>query len=49
MDYGVQPYLFKSIEELENDELKRKIILNDDHMCLYIFANNLQMSNYKLY
>lgn len=42
MDYGVQPYLFKSIEELENDELKREIILNDDH---YVFVHFCQQSS----
>lgn len=42
MNYGVQPYLFKSIEELENDELKREIILSDDH---YVFVRFCQQSS----
>ena len=36
MSYGIQPYLFKSVEELEDVALKKEIILNDDH---YVFVH----------
>ncbi len=42
MNYGVQPYLFKSVEELEDVGLKKEIILNDDH---YVFVRFCQMAS----
>lgn len=38
----VQSYLFKSIEELENVDLKKEIILNDDH---YMFVRFCQQAS----
>ena len=42
MSYGVQPYLFKSVEELEDVGLKKEIILSDDH---YVFVRFCQMAS----
>ena len=42
MGYGVQPYLFKSVEELEDVDLKKEIILNNDH---YVFVHFCQMAS----
>lgn len=42
MSYDVQPYLLKSVEELEDVDLKKEIILNDDH---YVFVHFCQMAS----
>ena len=42
MSYDVQPYLFKSVEELEDINLKKEIILNDDH---YMFVRFCQQAS----
>lgn len=42
MSYDVQPYLFKSVEELKDVALKKEIILNDDH---YVFVHFCQMAS----
>lgn len=42
MSYDVQPYLLKSVEELEDVDLKKEIILNDDH---YVFVRFCQMAS----
>lgn len=42
MRYDVEYYLFKSIEELEKMDLKKEIILNDDH---YVFVHFCQQAS----